>query len=189
MLLAAVLACSSGTVSAAARPPEGPDPGLVRALRAALANDPPGFRNRYAAEVWLMDMSHRLRPFVPDPKRRLKLLRLIHAEARRADLTPGLVLAVIQVESGFHRFAISSSGAEGLMQVMPFWLNRLHRPHANLFHPETNLRLGCAILHYYLEKAHGDLVEALTLYNGSYARGPAYARKVVHALNHRWYRQ
>ncbi len=176
--------------AARADPGGRPDPALLAALRAALAHKrPAGFRNRYAAEVWLLDMSHRLRPFVPDPRQRVKLLRAVHAAARRAGLTPELVLAVIQVESRFDRFAISPSGAEGLMQVMPFWLKRLHRPDADLFHVGTNLSVGCTILHYYLQKANGDLVTALSLYNGSYALGPAYARKVVHALNSRWYRQ
>src|SRR5690606_40092031 len=120
----------------------------------------------YAAEVWLLDMSQRLQHRLPDPAFRLDLLRQVHAEARRAGLQPELVLAVIEVESGFNRWAISAAGARGLMQVMPFWVEEIGRADDNLFDVGTNLRYGCAILRYYLDLAQGDLTEALARYNG-----------------------
>lgn len=163
------------------------EPGLRAALMEAV-NDTESFENRYVAEVWLMDMSQRLADRVPDPKERIELLRLVHREARRADLPPNLVLAVIQVESNFNRFAISHAGARGLMQIMPFWLDELDMPDANLFHVDTNLRFGCTILRYYLDLEKGNLNHALARYNGSRGR-LTYPLKVFDALRERWYRQ
>src|SRR3546814_8931332 len=91
-------------------------------------------------------MSGRLRPYMKDEGRRLELLRLVHSEARRAKLAPELVLSVIEVESRFDRYAVSSAGAQGLMQIMPFWLKEIGKPGDNLFHTRTNLRMGCTIL-------------------------------------------
>ncbi|HKJ75822.1 MAG TPA: transglycosylase SLT domain-containing protein [Gammaproteobacteria bacterium] len=145
------------------------------------------FRDRFDAEVWLTDMSRRLRPWLPDTERRLALLRRIHAEAHQADLPPELVLAVIQVESAFDRFALSEAGARGLMQVMPFWLDEIGKPDENLFHVRTNLRMGCTILRYYLDKESGDLTRALARYNGSLG-SHVYPYKVLEALRKRWRR-
>lgn len=164
-----------------------PDPKLVALVRKAVAAST-SFGDRFGAQVWLMDMSTRLRPNMPDAATRLKFLRLVHGEATRADVPPELVLAVIQVESSFKRFAISAVGAEGFMQVMPFWLDEIGKPDANLFHAQTNLRIGCTILHYYLGRAHGDLRKALALYNGDGSRF-VYADKVLKALSGRWYRE
>jgi len=144
-----------------------------------------GFRDRYAAEVWLADKSNRLATFIDDPGERLELLRAIYREARKADLQPELVLAVIEVESAFDRFAISVVGARGLMQIMPFWLDEIGRPDDNLFHIDTNLRMGCAILRHYLDKENGDLIRALARYNGSLGRHD-YPLRVLRALNGRW---
>ncbi len=163
------------------------DAGLRRALQAAIAQSR-SFEDAFEAEVWLLDMSQRLRPFVPDAEERLHLLRLVHQEATRAGLPPELVLAVIEVESRFDRWAISRSGAQGLMQVMPFWLEELDLPDANLHEPLTNLRLGCTILRYYLDLEKGDLPRALARYNGSLGR-TTYSNRVLEALNRRWYRQ
>ncbi|HET6654784.1 MAG TPA: transglycosylase SLT domain-containing protein [Gammaproteobacteria bacterium] len=146
------------------------------------------FKDRFAAQVWLMDMSARLAPRMPDAAKRLKFLRLLHAEATHADVPPELVLAVIEVESDFRRFAISRVGARGFMQVMPFWLKEIGKPDANLFEAETNLRIGCTILHYYLDRADGDLREALAHYNGS-VNSFVYSDKVLWALAHQWYRE
>jgi soluble lytic murein transglycosylase-like protein len=146
------------------------------------------FENRYAAEVWLMDMSRRLERKLPDPAYRLELLQLVHYEATRAGLQPELVLAVIEVESNFNRWAISSAGARGLMQIMPFWLKEIGRPDDNLFHVATNLRFGCTILRHYLDRSRGNLTEALARYNGSYGRYD-YPKLVYRALDKRWYAQ
>jgi len=146
------------------------------------------FEDRFDAEVWLIDMSNRLKKKIPQPDKRLNLLRQIHHEARKADLHPELVLAVIDVESNFDRFAISKAGAQGLMQVMPFWLKEIGKPRDSLFNVRTNLRMGCTILKYYLKKEKGDLTRALARYNGSLGRYK-YPNKVFKLLNKRWYKQ
>jgi soluble lytic murein transglycosylase-like protein len=155
---------------------------LMRSVDAA-----DSFEHPYDAEVWLLDMSSRLRRIVPDDAERLELLRMVHAEARRARLSPELVLAVIEVESRFDRFAISVAGAQGLMQIMPFWLKEIGHPQDNLFIVQTNLRMGCTILKYYLDREKGNLVQALARYNGSLGR-LEYPGKVIEVLNKRWYR-
>ncbi len=162
------------------------DNALKMRLIEALA-DNAGFGDRFDAEVWLMDMAERLRNRLPDQNERLVLLQNIHDEAMRANLPPELVLSVIQVESNFDRFAISEAGARGLMQVMPFWLEELGRPEANLFDPQTNLRFGCTILRYYLDMEKGNKVKALARYNGS--KGSLrYPNLVFAALRKKWYR-
>ncbi|HHQ42063.1 MAG TPA: lytic transglycosylase domain-containing protein [Chromatiales bacterium] len=183
----AALALLGGAAAGAPSQGQAPDPRLRALLKAAIeASD--SFSDRFEAEVWLMDMSQRLAPFVPDPRERLDLLRLVHREATRAGLPPELVLAVIEVESRFDRFAISEAGAQGLMQVMPFWLEEIGHPEDNLFDPRTNLRLGCTILRYYLDLERGDLVRALARYNGSLGRR-TYPDRVLGALSTRWFRQ
>nr|WP_234981527.1 lytic transglycosylase domain-containing protein [Fontimonas thermophila] len=169
-----------------AAPTQPPEPEL-RELLARTVGAADSFEHRYDAEVWLVDMSARLRPFLPDDAERLELLRLVHSEARRAKLSPELVLAVIEVESRFDRYAVSVAGAQGLMQIMPFWLEEIGRPDDNLFHVRTNLRMGCTILKFYLDKERGNLINALARYNGSYGR-IEYPAKVIEALNRRWYR-
>ncbi|MGD8574382.1 MAG: transglycosylase SLT domain-containing protein, partial [Gammaproteobacteria bacterium] len=121
ILVAGSLVTTPGLVAAT---PAKPDPRLRLLLKQAIA-DHSSFKDKYEAEVWLVDMSHRLAGRIPNAKHRLDLLKEVHAEARRAHLPPELVLAVIDVESGFDRFAISESGAQGLMQVMPFWLKEI----------------------------------------------------------------
>lgn len=180
-------ATPSASPAAAADTPGRPDPEL-RSLLAQAIRDHRGFKDRFHAEVWLTDMSNRLANKVPDPARRVRLLKIVHVEAVRAKLPPELVLAVIDVESDFKRFAISRSGALGLMQIMPFWLKEIGRPHANLFDPQTNLRLGCTILRYYLDKEHGDLRKALARYNGS-AGKRIYPDRVFTLLSRRWFRE
>jgi len=146
------------------------------------------FKDRFDAEVWLTDMSQRLEPRVKDPGERLTILKTVHYEAQRAELDPELVLAVIDVESRYDRFAISSAGAQGLMQIMPFWLNEIGRPDDNLFVISTNIRLGCTILKYYLNMEKGNLARALARYNGSVGKF-WYPKLVFNALSSRWYKQ
>jgi len=160
------------------------DPELRRLLKKAVA-DSNSFVDRFEAEVWLMDMSNRLSKKVPQTEKRLSLLKQIHLEARRAKLHPELVLAVIDVESNFNPYAISKAGAMGLMQIMPFWLKEIGRPGDNLFRIRTNLRMGCTILKYYLDKEKGNLTRALMRYNGSLG-SYRYTRKVFNALDFRW---
>ena len=128
------------------------DPELREALRAA-ANEAPSFPDRFEAEVWLTDMSARLARQVKDPEERIEILTLVHMEAARVELPPELILAVIEVESNFDRYAISVAGAIGLMQIMPFWMEEIGRPDDNLLHIDTNLRYGCTILRFYYDKA------------------------------------
>ena len=168
-----------------------PDPELRQALlRAVNASD--SFEHRFDAEVWLADMSDRMTRYapkaLPDVEERLAFLRLVHSEARRANVPPELVLSVIEIESKFDRFAISSSGALGYMQVMPFWLKELDRPYDNLFNAPINLRMGCTILKFYLDREKGDLVKGLARYNGSTGRAK-YSHKVLDALSLRWFQK
>ena len=143
------------------------------------------FIDRYDAEVWLVDMSARLSTFVEDPEERLQLLRQIHAAATAAELPPELVLAVIEVESHFDRFAISRVGAQGMMQVMPFWKDEIGRPDDNLTDNLTNFEYGCRILQFYLQRENGRLHPALARYNGSYGRR-VYSDKVYRAWRDHW---
>ncbi len=165
---------------------EEPDPALRELLREA-ASEADSFPDRFDAVVWLTDMSNRLAPQIEDPEERLRILKRVHFEASRVDLPPELVLAVIDVESNFDRFAISVAGALGLMQVMPFWLDEIGRPNDNLMHVDTNLRFGCTILRYYYDMENGDLVRALGRYNGSLGRRK-YPNKVFDKLRLKWFR-
>jgi len=160
---------------------------MRQALRQAMYG-PGGFEDHIAAEVWLTDMSNRLRKTIPDASYRLELLKTLHAEAVRAGLEPELVLAVIQVESNFDRFAISPAGARGLMQVMPFWIKELGHPDDNLFIAQTNLRYGTSILKYYLDMEKGQVGKALARYNGSVGK-TRYPRLVFNALRKKWFVQ
>ncbi len=164
------------------------DPTERTLLRGALERTIAGadsFEHRFDAEVWLLSMSQRLAPFLRDPADRLELLQLVHREARRAELAPELVLALIEVESGFDRFAISHAGARGLMQVMPFWLDELERPQDDLFDVVTNLQFGCTILRHYLDIERGDMTRALARYNGSLG-SYRYPAAVISRLQRRW---
>ena len=162
------------------------DPELRRALLEAVS-DTTSFPDRFEAEVWLTDMSRRLARQVPDTEERMRLLIRVHQEATRAELSPELVLAVIEVESNFDRYAVSVAGALGLMQIMPFWKKEIGRPGDNLLHLDTNLRYGCTILKFYLDKEDGDLRDALGRYNGSLGKRK-YPNKVIDKLTRKWFR-
>ena len=128
---------------------------------------------------WLFEMSKRLEQRIPDRKQRTELLKTVQYEAIRAGLDPQMVLGLIQVESGFRKYAVSSSGARGYMQVMPFWIKLIGEPHHNIFLLRTNLRYGCVILRHYLNIENGDYFRALGRYNGSL--GAAEYPDAVHA--------
>lgn len=142
---------------------------LVALLKATIAQAD-SFEDRFDAEVWLMAKSSQLEKYIPDSQTRLELLRKIHRAATRAGLSPEVVLAVIQIESRFDPYAVSSAGAQGLMQVMPFWKREIGREEDNLTQTDTNLRYGCTILKYYLDMEDGNLTRALARYNGSYGQ-------------------
>ena len=148
-------------------PDQPPVDAELRAMLMQAVSEADSFADAFDAQVWLLDMSTRMRRYIPDEKERLRFLRLVHREARRADLKPDLVLAVIHVESLFDRYALSRVGAQGIMQVMPFWKAELGRHDDNLIDLATNLRYGCTILKYYLDMEKGDLRRALARYNGS----------------------
>jgi soluble lytic murein transglycosylase-like protein len=164
-----------------------PDPDLRTILLGAIA-DTDSFTDRFHAEVWLTDMSRRLSRQVPDAEERLHILKTVHQQATLAGVEPELVLAVIDVESNFDRFAISTATALGLMQVMPFWVPELGYMDKNqLFDVEINVLLGCRILKYYLDMERGDLVKGLARYNGSVGRR-WYSDRVIERLRTKWFR-
>ena len=144
------------------------------------------FQDEMDGAVWLADMSSRMRQYIRDDTARHDFLVTAHYEATRAGLDPQMVLALIEVESAFRKYAISKSGARGYMQVMPFWLNQIGRPDDNLLHINTNLRYGCTILKFYLEKENGDLQRALSRYNGSQGKRK-YPDKVIDKLTTKWF--
>lgn len=165
---------------------------LSASVQAALSQNiadqaPPksSFRNPIEAADWLTEMSHRLDRRIPDRESRLDFLRALHYEATRAGIDPQLVLGLIQVESGFKKYAVSSAGARGFMQVMPFWVKLIGSGEDNLFHLRTNLRYGCTILRHYLDIERGDLFRALGRYNGSLGR-PEYPNLVRGAWQGQW---
>ena len=162
------------------------DPELTQLLLDAVSNTD-SFSDRFDAEVWLKDMSDRLILTVPDHAERIEILTRVQQEATRAELPPELVLAVIDLDSRFDRFAISKAGARGLMQVMPFWLDELERPDDNLFEIDINLRMGCTILKHYMDRESGDMTRALARYNGSYGE-TWYSEKVLGRLSNKWFR-
>lgn len=143
------------------------------------------FNSETEAYAWLAEMSRRLEKRIPDKNFRIDFLKTVHYEATRAGLDPQLVLGLIQVESGFKKYAVSTVGARGFMQVMPFWVNQIGSPEQNLFHLRINLRYGCTILRHYLDIEKGDLFRALGRYNGSLGQ-PEYPNMVVSAWRNNW---
>ncbi|MBI3368783.1 MAG: lytic transglycosylase domain-containing protein [Burkholderiales bacterium] len=188
-LLIAALAAGSGWRSAqAGAQAEEPLADAVRsALSAAVANaapPKPGFDSmdeRLAYLRWLGAMSQRLKRYKAEGSTRVDFLQTLWYESRRAGLEPALALGLIQVESGFRKYVISSAGARGYMQVMPFWARLIgDGDAARLFHMQTNLRFGCVILRHYLDREQGDLFMALGRYNGSRGK-PEYPNAVLAA--------
>ena len=136
-------------------------------------------------QAWLAEMSKRLAKRIPDPEYREDFLNTVHYEAVRAGLDPELVLGLIEVESGFRKYAVSSATAQGYMQVMPFWTKLIGTPDQNLFHLRTNLRYGVTILRHYVDIERGDLFRALGRYNGSLGK-PEYPNMVYAAWRNKW---
>ncbi|MDT3734630.1 MAG: lytic transglycosylase domain-containing protein [Denitratisoma sp.] len=162
---------------------------IQAALHAAVSDRKPptsSFGNPMEAVNWLEEMSGRLVKRMPNQEHRLEFLRAVHYEAKRAGLDPQLVLGLIQVESGFKKYAVSSAGARGYMQVMPFWVKLIGGRNDNLFHLRMNLRYGCTILKHYLDIEKGDLFRALGRYNGSLGR-PEYPNAVRAAWERHWH--
>ena len=185
LILFSVAFISPASQANSTSPAKKVDPILKQALKQAVA-DADSFGDEFDAQVWLVDMSARLKRFIKDPKKRLELLRMVHQEATRANLSPELVISVIHVESAFNPYAVSYVGAQGLMQVMPFWKKELGRGDDNLINASTNLRYGCTILKHYLKREKGDWIRALARYNGSLGR-TKYPEKVMNFWQKYWF--
>ncbi|MGZ5039355.1 MAG: lytic transglycosylase domain-containing protein [Usitatibacter sp.] len=162
---------------------------LSASVRATLAN---AVNDRSTVDMkdldtraWVRAMTRRVVSRFPDEEAAREFLGLVRYEAMRAGLDPHLVLAVIEVESKFRKYAVSKAGARGLMQVMPFWVKQIGSPADNLFQERVNLRYGCTILRHYLDREHGNLANALGRYNGSLGQ-PDYPNRVLRALKDRW---
>lgn len=183
-----LIACLTLPTLSLASSVDAPDDPILNELLKRAASETTSFDDAFDAWVWLADMSQRLQKKIPAADTRIGFLKSVHREATRAGLRPELVLAVIETESNFDRFAISSAGARGLMQIMPFWLERIGRPGDNLFDIDTNLRYGCTILRYYLNEENGDRRRALARYNGSPGRNH-YPARVFELWNTRWFPQ
>lgn len=179
-------------MAVAGRQAEEPLADAVRtALSASIANSAPPkprfdkIEDRIAYLRWLGEMSDRLKKRKSERQTRIEFLETLWYESKRASLEPALVLGLVQVESGFRKYAISVAGARGYMQVMPFWARLIGDGDASrLFHMQTNLRFGCVILRHYLERERGDLFMALGRYNGS--RGRAEYPNAVMGARRQW---
>ncbi|MFO1396414.1 MAG: lytic transglycosylase domain-containing protein [Burkholderiales bacterium] len=182
--LAAALAFVPIAASAGAQEQEKLAPSAVAGLAKAIADAPvpPDYVNRPDLQRWLAEMSRRIAHKVADENERRDLLATVHYEATRAGLDPQLMLGVMYHESGFKKYAVSSAGARGYMQVMPFWLRQIGNDEQNLFNLRTNLRYGAVILRHYLDIENGDYYRALGRYNGSLGR-PEYPTAVLAAMN------
>lgn len=151
-----------------------------------LASPEPVFPSEDEKQNWLEVMSVRLARFIGDDRYRVAFLKTAYYEAQRAGLDPQLVLSVIQVESAFRKYAVSSAKARGYMQVMPFWVGLIGDGDDNLFHLRTNLRYGCSILRHYLDIEKGNLFRALGRYNGSLGKA-LYPSLVLRAWRRNWH--
>jgi len=193
-LAALASACGLGAAPAARAGGQLEEPladAVRSALSAAVANGAPPKPSFISTDArldylrWLGEMSTRLRKRQSDAMSRVEFLETVWYESKRAGLEPALVLGLIQVESAFRKYAISSVGARGYMQVMPFWARLIGKGDAQaLFHMQTNLRFGCVILRHYLDTERGDLFLALGRYNGS--RGRAEYPNLVFGARKGW---
>jgi soluble lytic murein transglycosylase-like protein len=182
--LLALLTLLAALPASAARADRQMDPELRGVISEALKPSE-CFEDRYEQAVWVAYMEPRLGRYVKDQRERDQILHHVHCEARRVDIPPELVLAVMDVESRFDRYAVSSAGAVGLMQVMPFWPRELGMSNEQLVRIGDNVRMGTTILGYYLRKERGNYQRALQRYNGSLGR-PDYSDLVIDRLVSRW---
>lgn len=146
------------------------------------------FKNQQESDKWLNDMSNRLKRWISDDFLRERYLTIIQYEATRAGLDPQIVLSLVTVEGAFNKYAIGTSGERGMMQIMPFWRKQVGNSTHDLFDVQTNIRYGCTILRYYLQKENGDLTRALARYNGA-LKVPNYAgypQRIFKAYNKYW---
>jgi soluble lytic murein transglycosylase-like protein len=186
-LMAAVITAVPLSAFAGAQVEEQLAQSVVTVMSRAISDQPVpiGYVTKLEGRTWLSEMSKRLASKISDVREREDFLATVHYEATRAGLDPQLVLGVIQYESAFRKYAISTTGARGYMQVMPFWSKLLGANNDNLFHLRTNLRYGCVILRHYLDIENGDLYRALGRYNGSLGR-PEYPNAVMAVMTRNW---
>ncbi|MBC8023388.1 MAG: lytic transglycosylase domain-containing protein [Burkholderiales bacterium] len=183
--LAAALIAFAGTALAGAQQYEMLS-ASVRATMASAVNDRASVDLKdLDTRAWVRAMTRRVISRFPDEESARGFLALVRYESMRAGLDPHLVLAVIDVESRFRKYAVSKAGARGLMQVMPFWVEQIGSRTDNLFQERTNLRYGCVILRHYLDREKGNLSNALARYNGSLGQ-PQYPSRVLKAWKERW---
>jgi soluble lytic murein transglycosylase-like protein len=188
-VLCLALLCAHGAALGGAQIYEPLAASVQAALSKAVSDEAPkisSFKSRVDEANWLIAMSPRLASRMPDFKTRIAFLKSVHYEAVRAGLDPQLVLGLIQVESGFDKYAVSAAGARGYMQVMPFWVKLIGAKGDDLFDMRKNLRYGCVILRYYLDLEKGNLYRALGRYNGSPGK-PDYPRAVLAAWKQQWH--
>jgi soluble lytic murein transglycosylase-like protein len=188
LVLGWALATVPGAVHAGAQAYEPLSASVQAALHKSVADHVTpflAFDTEVEARRWLAAMSTRLARRMPDRLQREEFLVTVHYEAKRAGLDPQMMLALIQVESNFRKYAVSRAGARGYMQVMPFWIKLIGDKDHNLFHLRINLRYGCVIMRHYLNIERGDLYRALGRYNGSLGK-PEYPNLVVRAWERNW---
>lgn len=184
----AVGVCFSATAMAGAQVESSLSASVRAVLQRAVADQASpklAFASQQEAQFWLSEMSQRLKRKIPDEESRREFLSTVHYEAVRAGLDPHLVLSLIEVESGFNKYAVSRVGARGYMQIMPFWVKSIGKREHNLFHLRINLRYGCTILRHYIDIEHGNLYRALGRYNGSLGQA-AYPNLVKAAWHKHW---
>ena len=172
VLLIALASVLAGALPSPARANPQRDPELRTTVARAIA-EADCFPDEFEAAVWYKMMEPRLRKVVKDAGERLQILEHVFCEAHRKDevrLPPGLVMAIIDVESRFNRWAVSPAGAVGLMQVMPFWPEELGMRRHQLVQVPDNIRMGTAIFRHYLKREKNDVAKALARYNGSVGR-------------------
>ncbi len=186
LVVAAALVLAFADARAGAQAEEALAPSVATLLSRAVSDAPvpDDYANKVEVRGWIGELSRRLASRMPDERARGDFLATVHYEATRAGLDPQLVLGVIHHESAFRKYAISTAGARGFMQVMPFWTGLIGSSQHNLFHLRTNLRYGCVILRHYLDMESGDLFRALGRYNGSLGR-PEYPNAVL-AMSRNW---
>jgi soluble lytic murein transglycosylase-like protein len=187
-LLAAIVAAGCAASASAASPAAAQRDPELRAVVTQAIQTADCFPDKYDSAVWFTLMEPKLRRLVKDPAERMQILKTAFCETHRPGtqrLPPGLVMAVIEVESRFDRWAVSSAGAVGLMQVMPFWPEQLGMKRHQLTQVEANLRMGCAILRHYLARERNDVGRALARYNGSVGRRD-YPDKVITRWTRHW---
>ena len=185
-ILLCLFAISISSISVASdnRAQQLDDSELKDFLQRTLGKDT-ALKDKFDGQVWLLGMRARMSAYKVSDKESYSILTAVYQEALNSGLAPDIVLAVIAAESSFNRFAVSSAGAQGLMQVMPFWKNEIGRTDDNLTDIATNIRYGCKILQFYLKKEKGNLALALARYNGSVGQ-TRYSEKVLVIWEQQW---